>query len=103
MEKYSIGSRPPRIGGFFLLLSLSLGCFCAQAADAFPVSAWLAAQTNLQTWSADLTQTRRLKTLTQPLTSTGHVWFVAPNQFRWEIGSPAQTIAVRAGEEMLVI
>ena len=64
---------------------------------------FLSAQTNLQTWSADLTQTRRLKTLVQPLSSTGRVWFAAPNRFRWEIGSPAQTIAVRNADEMLVI
>jgi outer membrane lipoprotein-sorting protein len=64
---------------------------------------FLSAQTNLQTWSADLTQIRRLKTLTQPLSATGHVWFAAPNRFRWEIGSPAQTIAVRGADDMLVI
>ena len=68
-----------------------------------PLQRFLAGQTNLQTWSADLTQIRQLKTLTQPLTSTGRVWFAAPNKFRWEIGSPAQTIAVRGGNEMLVI
>ena len=64
---------------------------------------FLSAQTNLQTWSADLTQIRRLKTLTQPLSATGPVWFAAPNRFRWEIGSPTQTIAVRGADDMLVI
>lgn len=64
---------------------------------------FLAAQTNLSTWSADLTQIRRLKTLTQPLISTGRVWFAAPQKFRWEIGTPAQTIAVRGGNDMLVM
>jgi outer membrane lipoprotein-sorting protein len=87
-------------------------CFVAVAAAALlthaaentaALSGWLSAQTNIQTWSADLTQTRRLKTLTQPLVSTGHVWFAAPNKFRWEIGSPAQTIAVRSGDELQVI
>lgn len=74
------------------------------AAETSPaLSRFLSAQTNLLTWSADLTQIRQLKTLTQPLVSTGHVWFAAPNKFRWEIGSPAQTIAVRGGDEMLVI
>jgi outer membrane lipoprotein-sorting protein len=68
-----------------------------------PVSAWLSAQTNIQTWTADVTQIRTLKTLTQPLVSTGHVWFAAPNQFRWEIGNPPQTIAIRKSDEMLVI
>jgi outer membrane lipoprotein-sorting protein len=48
-------------------------------------------------------QTRTLKALTQPLVSTGRVWFAAPNQFRWELGDPAQTIALRLSEQMLVI
>ena len=67
------------------------------------LTAWLRAQTNIQTWSADVKQIRTLKTLLQPLTATGHVWFAAPNQFRWEIGQPPQTIAVRKSDEMLVI
>ena len=73
------------------------------ATDLAVVSRWLNAQTNVQSWSADVTQIRTLKTLTQPLTATGHVWFAAPNQFRWEIGKPAQTIAVRKADEMVVI
>lgn len=63
---------------------------------------FLSAQTNLQSWSAELTQTRKLKTLTQPLVSTGHVWFAAPVRFRWEMGTPAQTIAVRNTNDLLV-
>jgi len=86
-------------GAWCLVLGISV-----HAADTAPaLQKFLSAQTNLQTWSADLTQIRKLKALTQPLTSTGHVWFAAPNRFHWEIGSPAQTIAVRAGDEMLVI
>ncbi|MGH7971809.1 MAG: LolA family protein [Limisphaerales bacterium] len=67
------------------------------------VASWLAAQTNIQSWAADFVQTRALKTLVQPLTATGHVWFQAPNKFRWELGHPPQTIAVRAPQELLVI
>jgi outer membrane lipoprotein carrier protein len=67
------------------------------------VASWLRAQTNIQSWTADFIQTRTLKSLAQPLTATGHVWFAAPNQFRWELGNPAQTIAVRAPQELLVI
>ena len=48
-------------------------------------------------------QTRTLKTLVQPLVATGHLWFSPPNQFRWELGNPAQTIALRHGDEMFVI
>jgi len=67
------------------------------------VSKWLAAQTNVQSWSADFVQTRALRSLTQPLTNTGHVWFAAPNRFRWELGHPPQTIAIRAPTELLVV
>jgi outer membrane lipoprotein-sorting protein len=67
------------------------------------VVSWLAAQTNIQSWSADFAQTRALKSLTQPLTAKGHVWFAAPNRFRWELGDPAQTIAVRGSNDLLVI
>jgi outer membrane lipoprotein-sorting protein len=67
------------------------------------VDSWLGAQTNVLTWSADVLQTRNLKSLTKPLTAEGRVSFAAPNRFRWEIGNPAQTIAVRKPDEMLVI
>jgi outer membrane lipoprotein-sorting protein len=76
----------------------------ARSADATPLLAsWLAAQTNLQSWSAEVTQTRTLKTLARPLTAQGRVWFLAPNRFRWELGDPPQTLAVRQPEQMLVI
>ncbi len=67
------------------------------------VGAWLNSQTHIQTWSAELIQTRALKSLAQPLTATGHVWFAAPNRFRWELGNPPQTIALRQPDQMLVI
>lgn len=87
--------------GLLLLLAATCGM---RAAEGNPLLAsWLAAQTNLQTWSADFVQTRSLKTLTQPLTSSGKVWFAAPNRFHWEMLRPAQTIAVRAPQELLVI
>jgi len=64
---------------------------------------WFAAQANVHTWSADFVQTRTLKTLTQPLVAKGHIVFAAPNDFRWELGQPAKTIALRHGDEMFVI
>jgi outer membrane lipoprotein-sorting protein len=67
------------------------------------MDAWFAAQKNLHTWSADFVQTRALKTLTRPLVANGHIDFAMPNDFRWELGQPAQTIALRHGDEMFVI
>ncbi len=67
------------------------------------IEAWLAAQTNFSTWTAEFVQTRWLKALNQPLVSTGQVWFARPNRFRWELGVPAQTIAVRDDQLLQVI
>ena len=64
---------------------------------------WFAAQTNLQSWSADFTQTRSLKVLSQPLVATGKVWVTVPNRFRWELGQPAQTIVLRQPDQLLII
>ena len=76
---------------------------CVAAEDNPLLSSWLGAQTNIQSWSADFIQTRTFKSLAQPLTATGHIWFAEPNRFRWELGNPPQTIAVRATNELLVI
>jgi len=67
------------------------------------VQAWLDAQTNVTSWAADFVQTRYLKTLKQPLTSTGQVWFAAPGMFRWELGKPVQSIAIRATNEVVLL
>jgi len=64
---------------------------------------WFAAQADVHTWSADFVQTRTLKTLTQPLVAKGHISFATPNDFRWELGQPAQTIALRHDDDMFVI
>jgi outer membrane lipoprotein-sorting protein len=89
-----------------LLWCLVLGTwsFRASASDTNTVlDAWFAAQKNLHTWSADFVQTRALKTLTQPLTAAGHIDFAMPDDFRWELGRPARTIALRHGDVMFVI
>jgi outer membrane lipoprotein-sorting protein len=83
------------------------GCLATLTAPASEMDAlldrWCAAQTNIQTWSADLTQTRSLKVLTQPLVATGKVWVRLPNWFRWELGQPPQTIALRRPDQLLLI
>ena len=67
------------------------------------LQAWFAAQADTRTWSAEFTQTRTLKALAKPLVTKGQLWFAAPNRFRWELGSPAQTIAVRQSNQVMVI
>jgi outer membrane lipoprotein-sorting protein len=83
----------------FVLASAQL-----RAADTNAVlEGWFASQAAVHTLSADFVQTRTLKTLVQPLTATGRLWFEPPSQFRWELGRPAQTVALRHADEMFVI
>ena len=63
---------------------------------------WFEVQTNIQSWSADFIQTRRLKVLNQPLVSTGKVW-VTTGKFRWELGRPVQTIVLRQPDQLLIV
>jgi outer membrane lipoprotein-sorting protein len=85
-----------------------ISCLCvvkwrASSAELDALQPWFQTQSGMQTWAADLIQTRSLKTLVHPLVSTGRVWFARPNRFRWELGNPAQTIALRATNDMWVI
>ena len=64
---------------------------------------WLVSQKNLTSWTAEFVQTRHLKALTEPLTAPGRLWFVAPDRFRWELGNPVQSIALRAESNLLVL
>jgi len=89
-------------GLVLLLLGLIGGDLSSADSDSL-LSRWLQSQGHIQTWSAEVIQTRALKSLAQPLTATGRVWFAAPNRFRWELGNPPQTIALRQPEQMLVI
>ena len=87
-----------------LALVLLVAVLSARAAEPSPVlDVWFSAQTNLHSFTADVIQTRTLKVLSQPLVSTGKVWVVIPNRFRWEIGQPAQTIALRQPDTLFLI
>ncbi len=71
-----------------LLLLAAAVCRAADPNLNLMFDRWFAAQTNIQSWSADFTQTRTFKTLSQPLVSTGKVWVTMPGRFRWELGQP---------------
>ena len=103
-----VGKKSERTRARFIWVIFPLALFLApqigHTADINSVlSSWFASQAKIQTWSADFTQTRTLKSLTQPLIGHGRVWFAAPDDFRWELGQPPQTIAVRHDDEMYVI
>lgn len=90
-------------GAFFAVLFL-VAALSARSAEPSPIlDTWFSAQTNLHSFTADVIQTRTLKVFSQPLVSTGRVWVIVPNRFRWEIGQPAQTIALRQPDALFLI
>ena len=102
--RFASRARTARPGLLWILVYALASPVAAPAAGTNTLlAAWLDAQTNILTWSADFIQTRTLKTLVQPLTAPGHVWFAAPNRFRWELGDPPQTIAIRDTHVLYVI
>lgn len=74
-----------------------------RGAEESTLDRWFARQAETDYWSSALTQTRQMKTLTRPLVTEGRVWFRAPNRFRWELGQPAQTVAIRTTNTLWVI
>ncbi len=66
--------------------------------DLAPLKRWLARQEEVRTVQADFVQTRTFHALRDPLASPGHLWFSAPNRFRWELGDPPKTVVLRKGE-----
>jgi len=73
------------LSGFLIFLFLFATARAADSEAQF--NKWFEVQTNLQSWSADFTQTRTLTVLNQPLVSHGKVW-VKRGEFRWELGQP---------------
>jgi outer membrane lipoprotein-sorting protein len=97
-------------GKNYLFFVLLVGCLLwvfpngVFADDTHPmVDQWIGRQVMINTWSADVTQIRELKSLTRPLESKGRVWFKQPNRFRWQLGDPPRTIAVRTDEALMII
>ena len=90
-------------GILLLLLSWPLQAAAVESSVAEALDTWLERQAQVKTWTADVVQIRRLKSLARPLESRGMLWFAHPNRFRWVMGDPPRTIAVRTPDELLVV
>ena len=88
------------------LFAVLLCCFTFNAmatTNESLLDAWLARQVAVKAWTADVVQTRKIKALIHPLETKGQVWFMQPNRFRWQLGTPPRTIAVRTQQELVVV
>lgn len=84
-------------------LALLLVAFAVAARGEDALDRWLARQGEVHAWTAEFRQTRALAVLKEPLVARGHVWFAEPNRFRWELGQPPQTVAIRGAKELVVL
>lgn len=103
-------SRPTRIPAVssgrirIRLLSIAASVLMVQAETAEGLlDEWLKSAGSLTAFEATVVQTRHLKALQQPLVSTGRVCFVGSGDFRWELGEPPQSVALRTGSELLLL
>ena len=75
----------------------------ASASDTEVVKKWLANQSKIKSMTANFTQQRILREGKRPIVSDGKFSFVAPGSFRWQMGTPAVTLAVQKRGGDLVV
>ena len=86
-----------------LLLFASATAFASATLDTAPLESWIRHQSGIRTLQADFTQERKLASLKQPVTAKGHLAFARPSKMRWELGEPAQTVAISNGETLTLM
>jgi len=73
------------------------------AADETTLKAWITAQGEIVSLRGTFSQERKIKVLRKTLVAPGRFWYQAPDQFRWEIGDPARSIAIHSREKFTLI
>lgn len=95
-----MNSRPSfRLSGLLILFVFVLGdLHGAQGApseqELAPLKKMIGQGKEIRSLSAEIVETRCLKTLSRPLTSKGSIWYVSPSSFRWENGAAEQSILI---------
>ncbi|MFT4175985.1 MAG: outer membrane lipoprotein carrier protein LolA [Luteolibacter sp.] len=64
---------------------------------------WLKRQAEITTLQAKFTQERKLPALKNPVVTPGRLAFAKPGKLRWQLGEPAQTLAVSDGKTLSLI
>ncbi len=89
-----------------LSITLVLASTIAPAVDAADVTtlrSWIKTQGEIVSLSGEFSQERKLKVLKKPLVAPGRFWYQAPDQFRWEIGQPARSVAIHSRDRFTMI
>ncbi len=90
---------------FFFLCALCafLRPITAAEPDWAALETWIARQQTVRTLQGEFTQTRRLPTLRIPSRTPGKIWFEDDGSFRFQLGAPPATIAIRRGDTLTLI
>lgn len=90
-----------------ILLLAAFSAFAAEpktrTLDLAPLARWIEKHSSIKSIEADVTQTRSLPALRNPVGADGKFWYVAPAKFRWQIGDPPRTLAIGNGAHLTVI
>lgn len=86
---------------FSLLLPLLL--LATARADTAPLDAWLRRQVSVTTLDAPFVQERKLPALKAPISTPGRLTFAKPDKIRWQLGEPAETLAVSDGSTLTLM
>ena len=85
---------------FLLILPLLLS---TAHADKLPLEKWLQRQASISSLDVSFTQERKLPALKEPVTTAGRLYFSKPDQVRWQLGEPFQTLAVSDGNTLTLV
>jgi len=88
---------------FLLILCTAISPLGLLHADDAVLHAWLKIQPSILTLDAAFTQERKLPALKNPTSTRGRLTFKKPDQFRWQLGEPAETLAISDGTTLTLI
>jgi outer membrane lipoprotein-sorting protein len=71
--------------------------------DSSVLQSWIKTQGGIVSLTGNFSQERKLKVLHKTLVAPGRFWYEAPDQFRWEIGNPAKSVAIHSRDRFTVI
>jgi outer membrane lipoprotein carrier protein len=84
-------------------LALIFGLLATAHAADTPLEAWLKRQVSITSLDAKFTQERKLPALKNPVTTPGRLCFSKPGKLRWQLGDPAETLAISDGTTLTLI
>ncbi len=97
---------PERHFSPFLAACLVFAAFtpATNAADMSVVQRWMSTNSGVRTIKIDFTQTRTMTSMKVPIRQSGSLWLnYGSNQFRWQVGSPPQTIVTKHNGQLYII